>query len=296
MAAISVKELLEAGVHFGHQTKRWNPKMGRYIFGARSGIHIIDLQKSLECINTTCLFLTNVAANGGIVLFVGTKKQSQEPVSSEAARCGMPYVSQRWLGGMLTNFRTVKKSIDRLKELRNMRDNGGLTSLSKKEASMLMKELSGLEKVLGGVYTMDKLPQAIFVVDSKKENIAVSEAKKLSIPVAAIVDTNCDPDDVDYVMPGNDDAIKSIKLISSVVADSIIEGKQRLSGLIAAEEKEKELKKAAKEVEIKSEEAEKIIEAEETVLEKKFSAKKETLGVEKTISKIKKKRPIKGGK
>ena len=296
MATVSVKELLEAGVHFGHQTKRWNPKMGRYIFGARSGIHIIDLQKSLECINTTCSFLTNVAANGGIVLFVGTKKQSQEPVSSEAARCGMPYVSQRWLGGMLTNFRTVKKSIDRLKELRNMRDNGGLTSLSKKEASMLMKELSGLEKVLGGVYTMDKLPQAIFVVDSKKENIAVSEAKKLSIPVAAIVDTNCDPDDVDYVMPGNDDAIKSIKLISSVVADSIIEGKQRLSGLIAAEEKEKELKKAAKEVEIKSEEAEKIIEAEETVLEKKFSAKKETLGVEKTISKIKKKRPIKGGK
>ena len=296
MATVSVKELLEAGVHFGHQTKRWNPKMGRYIFGARSGIHIIDLQKSLECINTTCSFLTNVAANGGIVLFVGTKKQSQEPVSSEAARCGMPYVSQRWLGGMLTNFRTVKKSIDRLKELRNMRDNGGLTSLSKKEASMLMKELSGLEKVLGGVYTMDKLPQAIFVVDSKKENIAVSEAKKLSIPVAAIVDTNCDPDDVDYVMPGNDDAIKSIKLISSVVADSIIEGKQRLSGLIAAEEKEKELKKAAKEVEIKSEEAEKIIEAEETVLEKKFSSKKETLGVEKTISKIKKKRPIKGGK
>ncbi|MBI3008765.1 MAG: 30S ribosomal protein S2 [Candidatus Omnitrophica bacterium] len=296
MATVSVKELLEAGVHFGHQTKRWNPKMGRYIFGARSGIHIIDLQKSLECINTTCSFLTNVAANGGIVLFVGTKKQSQEPVSSEAARCGMPYVSQRWLGGMLTNFRTVKKSIDRLKELRNMRDNGGLTSLSKKEAAMLMKELSGLEKVLGGVHTMDKLPQAIFVVDSKKENIAVSEAKKLSIPVAAIVDTNCDPDDVDYVMPGNDDAIKSIKLISSVVADSIIEGKQRLSGLIAAEAKEKELKEAAKEVEIKSEEAEKIIEAEETVLEKKFSAKKETMGVEKTISKIKRKRPIKGGK
>lgn len=296
MATVSVKELLEAGVHFGHQTKRWNPKMGRYIFGARSGIHIIDLQKSLECINTTCSFLTNVAANGGIVLFVGTKKQSQEPVSSEAARCGMPYVSQRWLGGMLTNFRTVKKSIDRLKELRDTRDNGGLASLSKKEASGLMKELASLEKVLGGVHTMDKLPQAIFVVDSKKENIAVSEARKLSIPVAAIVDTNCDPDDVDYVMPGNDDAIKSIKLISSVVADSIIEGKERLSGIMVAAEKEKELKEAAKEVEIKSEDAEKIIEAEETVLEKKFSAKKETLGVEKTISKIKKKRPIKGSK
>lgn len=296
MATVSVKELLEAGVHFGHQTKRWNPKMGRYIFGARSGIHIIDLQKSLECINTTCSFLTDVATNGGIVLFVGTKKQSQEPVSSEAARCGMPYVSHRWLGGMLTNFRTVKKSIDRLKELRDMRDNGGLASLSKKEAARLMKELASLEKVLGGVYTMDKLPQAIFVVDSKKENIAVSEARKLSIPVAAIVDTNCDPDDVDYVMPGNDDAIKSIKLISSVVADSIIEGKERLSGIMVAAEKEKELKEAAKEIEIKSEDAEKIIEAEETVLEKKFSAKKETLGVEKTISKIKKKRPIKGSK
>lgn len=287
MAEVSIKDLLEAGVHFGHQTKRWNPKMSRYIFGERSGIHVIDLQKSLECINAACSFLTDIAAHGGNVLFVGTKKQAQETISSEATRCGMPYVNQRWLGGMLTNFKTVKKSIDRLRELRKMRDDSNITSLSKKDVIMLMKELSRIEKVLGGVSGMDRLPQVLFVVDSKKEEIAVLEANKLSIPVVAIVDTNCDSDKVTHVMPGNDDAIKSIKLISGLVADSMIEGRKRLAGPPVSKEQEKATE-VPKEVEVKPEGTEKIIEEEEVVLEKKFSAKRESLGVGKTISKIKK--------
>lgn len=224
MPSITIKELLEAGVHFGHQTKRWNPKMKPYIFGQRNGIYIIDLQKTLRKFKEARAFLAGLAAEGRTILFVGTKRQAQEAIFEEARRCEMFYVNQRWLGGLLTNFQTIKRSLARLRELDGLETDSRFNHLTKKERIGLEKKRVRLEKVLAGIKTMDRLPDAIFVIDSRKERIAVWEAQKLNIPVVAIVDTNCDPDQVDYVIPGNDDAIRSIRLFASRIADSILEG------------------------------------------------------------------------
>ena len=233
-----MKSLLEAGVHFGHETKRWNPKMKKFIFGAKNGVYIIDLQKTQDLIMKACDFLKKVVNEGGLILFVGTKKQAQEIVKEEASRCGMFYVNQRWLGGMLTNFQTIKKSIKRLDDLERIKTDGTLDKLSKKEASKLNKEKVKLNKNLEGIRTMHKLPKAIFVIDSKKEDIAVKEARKLGIPVVALVDTNSDPDLIDYIIPGNDDAIRSIKLITSTIADTILAGKDQFAASERARIKE----------------------------------------------------------
>jgi small subunit ribosomal protein S2 len=221
-----MKELLEAGVHFGHQTKRWNPKMKPYIFGARNGIYIIDLQKTVRLFKNAYNFVTEAAQAGETVLFVGTKKQAQDSVAEEAQRCGMYYVNERWLGGMLTNFSTVKQSIDRLKRLDAMFADGTIDAYTKKEALQLGKDREKLEKTLGGIKGMNRVPGVLFVIDPKNEEIAVSEAKKLGIPVVGIVDTNCDPDNIDYVIPGNDDAIRAIRLLASKMADAVLEGVQ----------------------------------------------------------------------
>ena len=226
MSIISIKQLLEAGVHFGHHTRRWNPKMSEYIFTERNGIYIIDLQKTVKKFEEAYMFVRDIAAEGGNVLFVGTKKQATDAIKEEATRCGMYYVNVRWPGGMLTNHKTIKKSIARLNALTKMQEDGTFDLLPKKEVAAKQKEIFDLEKSYGGIKDMDTLPSAIFIVDPKKERNAVLEAKKLGIPVVAIVDTNCDPDDADYVIPGNDDAIRAIKLISSVIADAVIEGKQ----------------------------------------------------------------------
>lgn len=226
MPVLTMKELLEAGVHFGHQTRRWNPKMKRYIYGARNGIYIIDLHQTIEMFDAAYQFVQEIAQNGGNILFVGTKKQAQDAVYEAATRCRQYYVNQRWLGGMLTNFRTIQQRISRLDELTKMEAEGTLEKLPKKEAMHLMEERNKLERYLGGIKTMPKLPDAVYIVDLKKEHIALAEARKLEIPVIAIVDTNCDPDEVDYVIPGNDDAIRAIKLISNKLADAIIEVKQ----------------------------------------------------------------------
>jgi len=226
MAVISMKQLLEAGVHFGHQTRRWNPKMAEYIFTERNGIYIIDLQKTVKKVEDAYLFIRDIAAEGGNILFVGTKKQAQDAIKEEALRSEMYYVNVRWLGGMLTNFKTIKKSIQKLHNLNKMAEDGTFDLLPKKEVAALQKEMADLEKNLGGIKDMKGLPSAIFIVDPKKEKNAVDEARKLGIPIVAIVDTNCDPDEVDYVIPGNDDAIRAIKLIASALADAIIEGKQ----------------------------------------------------------------------
>ena len=226
MSVISMKQLLEAGVHFGHQTRRWNPKMAPYIFTERNGIHIIDLQKSVVKVDEAYKAVSEIAAQGGTILFVGTKKQAQDAVKVEAERCGMYYVNERWLGGMLTNFRTIQSRIARLHAIETMSQDGTFDVLPKKEVIQLKKEWEKLEKNLGGIKNMKKLPGALFVVDPRKEKIAVAEAKKLGIPVVAIVDTNCDPDDVDYVIPGNDDAIRAVKLIAGCMANAIIEGRQ----------------------------------------------------------------------
>jgi len=222
--SLNMKELLEAGVHFGHQTRRWNPKMKAYIFGARNGIHIINLQKTVELFTATSNFVTNTVSEGHSVLFVGTKKQAQESIVEESERCGMFYVSNHWLGGTMTNFQTIKKSIARLKELESMVSDGTINRYTKKEALKMEKDLAKLEKNLGGIKDMDVLPGAVFLVDPKKEHIAVREARKLGIPVIAIADTNCDPDDIDHIIPGNDDAIRAIRLICSKIADACIEG------------------------------------------------------------------------
>jgi small subunit ribosomal protein S2 len=235
MSNITMKELLEAGVHFGHQTKRWDPKMKPYIFGARNGIYIIDLQQTVELFRTAHQFIVDTVARGGRILFVGTKKQAQEAILEAATRAGMFYVNNRWLGGMLTNFRTIKKSIDRFKQLETMRDDGTFEKLSKKEKSALSRELEKLERSLGGIKGMDRLPEALFVIDVKKEHIAVREAKRLGIPTIAIVDTNCDPDKVSHVIPGNDDALRAIKLFCERVAEAVIEGTARLEERIQAE-------------------------------------------------------------
>ncbi|RLB69676.1 MAG: 30S ribosomal protein S2 [Deltaproteobacteria bacterium] len=224
-SVITMKQLLEAGVHFGHQTKRWNPKMKKYIFGARNGIYIIDLQKSLPLFRQAYRKVVEIVADGGDVLFVGTKRQAQEHIEEEAKRCGMYWVNQRWLGGMMTNFQTIKKSIARLKKLETMKVDGTYELLPKKEVVSLERQREKLEKNLGGVKNMEKQPACVFVIDCKREAIAVAEANKLGIPVVAVVDTNCDPDPIDYLIPGNDDAIRAIKLFCSRIADAVIEGK-----------------------------------------------------------------------
>ena len=226
MSVVSMKQLLEAGVHFGHQTRRWNPKMAEYIFTERNGIYIIDLQKTVKKIEEAYMVIRQIAQDGGHILFVGTKKQAQDAIKEEALRCEQYYVNTRWLGGMMTNFKTIKKSIAKLNNLQKMAEDGTFDLLPKKEVAVLQKQTADLEKNLGGIKNMKTLPSAIFVVDPKKANNAVEEARKLGIPVIAIVDTNCDPDVIDYVIPGNDDAIRAIKLIASVMADAVLEGKQ----------------------------------------------------------------------
>ena len=226
MAVVSMKQLLEAGVHFGHQTRRWNPKMAPYIFTERNGIYIIDLQKTVRKLEEAYMFVREVSAEGGEVLFVGTKKQAGDSIREEATRANAHYVNARWLGGMMTNFKTIQTRIRRLEQLHKMEQDGTFDLLPKKEVVKLQLEIEKLEKYLGGIKTMTKLPAALFIVDPKREKIAVSEARKLGIPVVAIVDTNCDPDEVDYVIPGNDDAIRVVKLISGAIADAIIEGRQ----------------------------------------------------------------------
>lgn len=226
MAVITMRQLLESGVHFGHQKRFWNPKMKRYIFAAKNGIHVIDLHKSIPMIEMAYKFVRDIAENNGTVLFVGTKKQAQESIETEAKRCGMFYVNQRWLGGTLTNFKTLRKNISRLKEIEKMEAGGLFEKLPHKEVASLRKEKEKIEKMLGGIREMTALPSVLFVVDTKKEEIAVKEAKKLGIPVVGIVDTNCDPDVIDYPMPANDDAIRAVKLICSIVADAVLEGRQ----------------------------------------------------------------------
>lgn len=226
MSVITMKQLLEAGVHFGHQTRRWNPKMAPYIYMERNGIYIIDLQQTVKKFTEAYEFIKSVSAEGKGVLFVGTKKQAQETIKEEAQKCEMFFVNQRWLGGMLTNYKTIRKSVNRLKELERMELDGSLEVLTKKEAARLTNEKERLERFLGGIKDMDKLPGAVFVVDPRKERIAVAEARKLGIPVVAIVDTNCDPDEIDYVIPGNDDAIRAVKLISSKISDAVLEARQ----------------------------------------------------------------------
>ncbi len=238
MSVISMKQLLEAGVHFGHQTRRWNPKMARYIFTERNGIYIIDLQKTVKMVEDAYNFLRDVAAEGKKILFVGTKKQAQEAVKEEAERCGMFYVNERWLGGMLTNFETIRKRVDRLYELERMEEDGTFNLLPKKEVAQLMHERDKLQRFLGGIKEMTELPGALFVVDPRKERIAIAEARRLNIPIVAIVDTNCDPDEVDIVIPGNDDAIRAVKLLTAKMADAVIEGSQASS---AEEEEELEI-------------------------------------------------------
>jgi len=251
----SMKELLESGVHFGHQVKRWNPKMKRYIFGERNGIYIIDLQKTLKGLEEAYNFVRQMSATGAGALFVGTKKQAQDAVMEEAKRASAFYINQRWLGGMLTNFLTVKKSIERLKKIEAMKEDGTMNLLPKKEVSSLEKERAKLEKNLSGIKEMTTLPGLLFIIDPKKERIAIAEARKLSIPIVAVVDTNCDPDEVDYVIPGNDDAIRAIKLLTSKMANAVMEGREALS-----KESQQEAEKAEIDEKIQTEEAEEVTE------------------------------------
>lgn len=247
MSVVSMKQLLEAGVHFGHQTRRWNPKMAQYIFTERNGIYIIDLQKTVKKLDEAYMVVRDIAAEGGEILFVGTKKQAQDSIKEEAIRCEMPFVNARWLGGMLTNFNTIKKRIKRLAQLQAMKEDGTFDMLPKKEAAKLDLEIEKLEKFMGGITEMKKQPAAMFIVDPRKERIAVAEAKKLGIPIIAIVDTNCDPDEIDYVIPGNDDAIRAVKLIAGAMADAVIEGRQGQAGAVAQEDVAEEVAEAAEE-------------------------------------------------
>ena len=237
MAVVSMKQLLEAGVHFGHQTRRWNPKMAAYIYTERNGIYIIDLQKTVKKLEEAYNFVRELGEKGETLLFVGTKKQAQEAIKEEASRVGMYYVNARWLGGMLTNFKTMRGRVDRLNQLKRMQEDGTFDMLPKKEVMKHLGEIAKLEKYLGGVKEMKKLPGALFIVDTRKERNAIAEAHKLGIPVVAIADTNCDPDEIDYVIPGNDDAIRAIKLISSIMANAVLEGKQGEQTAEAAAEK-----------------------------------------------------------
>ena len=247
MAHVTMKMLLEAGVHFGHQTNRWNPKMKTYIFGARNGIYIVDLQQTVGMFEIAYNFVVDLVASGKDVLFVGTKRQAQESIENESQRCGMSYVSQRWLGGMLTNFDTIKRSIDKLNNIEKMFEDESVNAFPKKEILGLQRERDKLEKVLGGIRNMTELPGAVFIVDPRKELIAVKEARKLNIPIIAIVDTNCDPDDIDFIIPGNDDAIRAIKLFSSQVANAVIKGKERFEEIIQAESDKEEMSEMSEE-------------------------------------------------
>ena len=235
MPVVTRRALLEAGVHFGHQTRRWNPKMRRYLYGERSGIYIIDLEKSLEGLEEAYAFVRDLARRNGLILFIGTKKQAQETIQDNAERCGMPYVTTRWLGGMLTNFQTISRRLVRMRELRQMEATGAFETLPKKEVTRLRHEKDKLERNLGGFQELERLPDAVFVIDTKREYIAVSEARKLGLPVIAIVDTNCDPDEVDYVIPGNDDAIRSVNLVTRVIADAIVEGRHEARERVVAQ-------------------------------------------------------------
>ncbi|MDR1702594.1 MAG: 30S ribosomal protein S2 [Sporomusaceae bacterium] len=245
MSVISMKQLLEAGVHFGHQTRRWNPKMAPFIFTERNGIYIIDLQKTVKKVEDAYNFVRDVALDGKTILFVGTKKQAQDAVKEEALRSDMFFVNERWLGGMLTNFQTIQKRIDRLRQLEDMEEKGMFEVLPKKEVLTLKHEMERLQKFLGGIKNMKKLPGALFVIDPRKERIAVAEARKLGIPIVGIVDTNCDPDEIDYVIPGNDDAIRAVKLLTAKIADAILEGRQGEQMNAAAEEAAEETEEAA---------------------------------------------------
>jgi len=240
MAQVSMKMLLESGVHFGHQTNRWNPKMKTYIFGARNGIYIIDLQQTVQMFDTAYNAVVDAVASGGEVLFVGTKRQAQESIKTEADRAGMPYINHRWLGGMLTNFITIKKSVDKLNKLDSMFEDESINAFPKKEILGLQKKRDKLQKILGGIRNMNARPSIVFVVDPKRESIAIKEAGKLGIPIVAIVDTNCDPDDIDYIIPGNDDAIRAIKLFSSKIAEAALKGKRKLEELIRAQSDKEE--------------------------------------------------------
>ena len=266
-----IKQLLEAGVHFGHQTKRWNPKMKKFIFGARSGIYIIDLEKTEECINKARDFLQSLTSKGEFVLFVGTKKQAQEVVRLEAIRCGMYYVTERWPGGLLTNYATIKKSINRLKDIEKMREDGTFDKLTKKEVAALEKELSKLKKNFSGIVSMEKMPKALFVVDTKKEETAVLEAKRLSISIIGLIDTNSNPDLINYPIPGNDDATKSIRMVTTIIGDTIIEGRKKFlsylsqEGVTIKEEKIEEGPLVLPEEEIKIKEIEEMVETAEPV-------------------------------
>lgn len=246
-AHINMKELLEAGVHFGHQTKRWNPKMKPYIFGSRNGIHIIDLQKTVNLFDNIYKFIIKIVSEGYSVLFVGTKRQAQSSITEESERCGMFHVVNRWLGGTLTNFQTIKKSIARLKELESMKADGSINRYTKKEVLKMEKELIKLEKNLGGIKNMDELPGAVFIVDPKREHIAVKEGKKMRIPVVAIADTNCDPDDIDYIIPGNDDAIRAIRLVCSKIANACVEGHNLAEERLKAEAEAEKLRERIEE-------------------------------------------------
>jgi small subunit ribosomal protein S2 len=275
-----IKQLLEAGVHFGHQTKRWNPKMKKFIFGERSGIYIIDLEKTEECINLARDYLLDITSKGEFVLFVGTKKQAQEVVLQEAIRCGMYYVTERWPGGLLTNFSTIKKSINRLKEIETMRQDGTFANLTKKEVANLEKELAKLKKNFSGIVPMEKMPKAVFVVDTKKEETAVKEAIRLAIPVIALIDTNSNPDLVDYPIPGNDDATKSIRAVTTLMADAVMEGRKKFLSYLAQEgvkmkkEKDEEITLVLPEEEIKISEIEEIVETAQPIDEEAKSVKK----------------------
>jgi small subunit ribosomal protein S2 len=246
LSGIAIKELLEAGVHFGHQTKRWNPKMKQYIFGERNGIYIIDLGKTAKLFRSAEEFVQSIGSDGGTVLFVGTKRQAQDAVAEEAQRCGMFYVNERWLGGLLTNFTTIQRSLSRLRELEAMSTDGRYESLSKKEISGVEKEKKKISKNLDGIRNMAKLPDAVFVIDTKKEKIAVDEARKLKIPVIGIVDTNCDPEEVDYVIPGNDDALRSIRLFTSRIADAMLSGRTMRESIKADAQHDDEARPAAR--------------------------------------------------
>jgi small subunit ribosomal protein S2 len=278
-----IKQFLEAGLHFGHQTKRWNPKMAKFIYGERNGIYIINLKLTTDLLNEAKSFLKDVASSGEYVLYVGTKKQAQNIVHQEAQRCGMFYVNNRWLGGMLTNFETIKKSIKRLYEIRNMKEEGVFDKLTKKEIASLNQELEKLTKNLCGILKMDKLPGAVFVVDPKRESLAIKEAKKLNIPVIALIDTNCDPDGIDFPIPGNDDAIRSIKLITSILTDGIIEGRQEYL-------EQEEVRKLKEEEDKKEVETQKKSSKEVKKSSKKEENKKKNNKVESKQEAIKKKK------
>ena len=279
--AVSIKQLLESGVHFGHQTRRWNPKMARYIFGERNGIYIINLERTEKELKSACDFLSNIASRGEYILFVGTKKQAQQAIIDESNRCEMFYVDQRWLGGTLTNFETIRKSIKRLDQLEAMRDDGTFDKLKKKEVAVYTKEMSKLLKNLGGIRSMDKLPGALFIVDIKKEETAVKEARRLKIPIVALVDTNSDPDVIDYVIPGNDDAIKSVRLVAAAVSEAIIEGRSKYVKAQKAETP------APKQTDKQVNDEVKAADKGQAVKKKSEKAKKTTAGIKKKAPKAK---------